>query len=509
MLPAGKFDMEKTKLESNLEIFNSFQKKIKAYNYVLALSGWDYETEEPKNDYEQRIEKISIIYEAYENLKQDSDYKNSIKELYANRLELNEIDKRRVEVVFKDLRVTELIPTVELLAYNTLLNQSHPIWVEAREKNDFSLFAPYLEKIVAFNQKMIKLLETDDLKGYDVLLDMYEEGMTSQKYDIFFNHLLSDLVPFVLDVTSRKYKINPKLSKGIFPKEGQKLFNNYIIDQLGLDPNSRVLKESAHPFTSGTSKYDIRITTRYIEDLLSSSIFSTIHETGHGLYESHISDDLVGTCLETGVSMGIHESQSRLFENMLGRDVAFWKPHYPELVKIFPKLKSVSLDEFILYVNKPEKSFIRTEADELTYALHIMLRYEIEKELFNGKLKVKNLPKRWNQLFQKYFSKKVPSDTQGVLQDVHWAGGSFGYFPTYALGSAYAAQFYHFMDLEINVHECLLKNDFATINNWLTEHIHKFGSLKTPSEILKIATGEEFNPKYFIDYLIKKYENIK
>ncbi|MDR0832528.1 MAG: carboxypeptidase M32 [Bacillales bacterium] len=488
-----------------LDTFNKTQEKLQAYFYVTSLDSWDYETEAPELNNLLRIKKISIIYEEIENIKNNPEYQTSLKYLFEHLDELNEIDKRRVTVAYKDNIITLKVPTKELLEYQQLLNEAHPVWVKAKTNNNFSLFQPYLEKIVLFNKKLAKYLETESVKGYDVLLDLYEEGMNKVKYDAFFKTLQEELVPFILETTQQKRKINKNLTKNVFSPSKQKEFSKYLIEQLGLNKSIAVLKEAAHPFTAGTSKYDIRLTTHYLENKLDSAIFSTIHEAGHGLYESHIADDLQFTNLGGGVSMGIHESQSRLFENMLGRDENFWKAHFPKLKSIFNKeLKNVSLEDWLNYINYPKRSFIRTEADELTYPLHIMLRYEIERELIDGHLKVKDLPKTWNKLFKKYFNLKVPNDTVGVLQDVHWAGGSFGYFPTYALGSAISAQVYNSMNKDINIKEAL-SNNIQEINNWLTEHLHKYGALKTPTEVLKIATGQDFKPAYYIAYLKEKY----
>jgi carboxypeptidase Taq len=392
---------------------------------------------------------------------------DAIEKLYENMDQLEDHDfKVEIKNAYKDLRMIKKVPKDEYLAYGLLTQEGPHIWAEAKDKNDFEMYRPTLEKIVAFNQKLVKYLETDELKGYDVLLDMYEEGFGVKEYDM------------------------------------------YLMDVFHYDRSKGVLKESAHPFTSGVSSVDTRITTRYHEDNLASSIFSTIHEMGHAIYELQNDPKYDDTMLHGGTSLGIHESESRMYENMIGRSYAFWKIHYPKLVEIFPKeLKNITLEEFYQYINRAERSLIRIEADELTYALHVLVRYEIEKQLISGKLKVKDLPKRWNGLMSKYVGKKPSNDKEGVLQDIHWSFGSFGYFPTYALGSAYAAQIYQAMNKEINVEEAVLNNQINLINDWLKEHVHKFGRSKTPKEIMMIATNEEFKPSYYVDYLIKKFTN--
>ena len=278
------------------------------------------------------------------------------------------------------------------------------------------------------------------------------------------------------------------------------------MDVFSYDRNHGLLKESAHPFTSGVSSTDTRITTHFHEDNLASSIFSTIHEMGHAIYEMQNDLKYDDTFLHGGTSLGIHESQSRMYENMIGRSKAFWNLHYPKLVELFPKqLKNIEVDEFLAYINQAKRSLIRIEADELTYALHVMVRYELEKQLISGKLKVKDLPKKWNQLMSLYVGKRPKTDQEGVLQDIHWSGGAIGYFPTYALGSAYAAQMYHAMNKELNVEQAIADNNIKAINEWLKIHVHQFAGSKTPKEILQICTQEDFNPHYYVEYLKSKF----
>jgi carboxypeptidase Taq len=396
----------------------------------------------------------------------------------------------------------------EYIDYQVLASQGSHIWAEAKEKDKFELFRPTLEKIVEFNRKLVKYLETDELKGYDILLDFYEEGFGVKEYDLFFNTLKTELVPFVMKVTEGKPKTyNRKLSKQAFPVDRQRDFSHYLMDVFSYDKNHGLLKESAHPFTSGVSSTDTRITTHYHTDNIASSIFSTIHEMGHAIYEMQNDLKYDDTFLHGGTSLGIHESQSRMYENMIGRSKAFWDLHYPKLVELFPKqLKDIGVDEFLAYINQAKRSLIRIEADELTYALHVMVRYELEKQLINGSLKVKDLPKKWNQLMAAYVGKRPKTDREGVLQDIHWSGGMIGYFPTYALGSAYAAQMYQAMNKELNIEDAIANNNIKAINLWLKDHVHKYAGSKSPKEILQISTNEDFNPMYYVDYLKSKFE---
>lgn len=494
-------------MENYIKIYEETRKKLKAYGYMMWLMSWDRETEAPKASLAYSAKQFSVIQEELYKIESDPEYMDAIEKLYENIEQLEDPDfKVEIKNAYKDLRMIKKVPKSEYLAYGLLTQEGPHIWAEAKEKDDFEMFRPTLEKIVDFNKKLVKYLETDELKGYDVLLDMYEEGFGVKEYDLFFNTVKEDLAPFVLEVTKAKHRFSRKLTKGIFPKDGQIKFSKYLIDVFNYDKNKGVLKESAHPFTSGVSSVDTRITTRYHEDNLASSIFSTIHEMGHAIYELQNDEKYDDTMLHGGTSLGIHESESRMYENMIGRSYAFWKIHYPKLVEIFPKqLKNISLEEFYKYINRSERSLIRIEADELTYALHVLVRYELEKQLISGKLKVKDLPKRWNGMMSKYVGKRPTTDKEGVLQDIHWSFGSFGYFPTYALGSAYAAQIYDAMNKEINIEEAILNNQIHLINDWLKEHVHRFGKSKTPKEILLIATKQNFDPSYYVNYLKRKF----
>lgn len=496
-------------MENYIKIYESYRKKLKAYNYFGWLMSWDQETEAPDLSIEYRTKQFEVMAEEMYKIESAPEYLDAIDQLYAHLDELTDPDlKTEIKRMYKQIRVIKLVPKDELIAHQVLVSQASHIWAKAKNENNFEMFRPTLEKIITYDQKLVKYLETPELKGYDILLDEFEEGFTMKEYDLFFNTLKEELVPFVKEVTSRKVKYSRKLTHGVFPREQQIKFSQYLIDVFAYDRKRGLLKESAHPFTSGVSSTDTRITTHYYEKNVASSIFSTIHEMGHAIYELQNDPKYDDTFLHGGTSLGIHESQSRMYENMLGRSLSFWKVHYPKLVELFPKqLKGVTVEEFHQYINRAERSLIRTEADELTYALHVMVRYELEKGLISGKIKVKDLPKKWNKLMGEYVGIRPKTDKEGVLQDVHWSGGMLGYFPTYALGSAYAAQIYQAMNKELNIEEALENNNIKAINAWLKDKVHTFASSKSPKEILMIATNEPFNPMYYVNYLKNKFKN--
>ena len=487
------------------EKYLKFRQKINAYSYALWLMSWDSETESPFDAHNYRVKQIGVLNKERYRLIMDEERIEAIETL----LKEEKIDatfKRELELEKKSYDKIKKIPEEEFLQYQILLQESKVVWKKAKEESNFKLFESILDEVISYNKKIIKYLETETLKGYNVLLDMYEENMTVKDYDEFFDTLNKELVPFVLEVAKAKKKHSRVLTHGDFNKDIQRKFNRDLANIFGYDLNKGVIKESIHPFTSGRVSVDTRITTAYHKILIPN--FSTIHEMGHAIYEQQVDPKFDGNALSGGVSMGIHESQSRFYENIIGRSYAFWETHYDKLREYFPVLKKVSLDDFYAYINRVKCGFIRIDSDELTYSLHIMVRYEIEKQIFNGNLKTKNIPKLWNKLYKEYLGVTVKKDSLGVLQDIHWSQGSFGYFPTYALGSAIASQLYYKMKEEFEFEKAIKENNISKINEWLKEKIHKYGCLHTPKELLLIATKEPFNPSYYIRYLKEKFSDL-
>ena len=485
------------------------RKQLIAMNFINYLISWDSETEAPVGCFELRSEQVSTLSEISYKLLMSKKSKKLIADLYENRDQLSLILRKEITDLYKTLRKKELVPKKEIIAYETLLSKASIIWTKAKLENNYELFKPTLQKIIEYNKRYVKYVETKDLKGYDVLLDEYEEGSNTKFYDEFFALLKQEIVPLVKKINTVKYKYNESFLKNKYDVTKQRKFAEYLMDVMNFDKTKGLMKESEHPFTSGFGTTDVRITNHYYEDLLTSSIFSVIHETGHGLYEQNCNPELDETLLGGGASMAMHESQSRFYENIIGRKYSFWETHYPVLQELFKdELKDTTLDDFYHNANKVECSLIRTEADELTYSLHIMIRYELEKGLISGTISVDELPQKWNEMYENYLGITPQNDSLGVLQDIHWAGGSFGYFPTYALGSAYAAQLYNTMKKEINIDEIIKSKNLKEINEWLKKHVHYYGKTLSPKEIIIKSTKEEFNPKYYIEYLKEKYMSI-
>lgn len=491
----------------HIETFKLFKREIDALSYALWLINWDSETEMPLGSQAFKASQTAVLNEKLIELYLNPKRIKALEEL--NKMELESPFKREIELEYKRLLKIIKIPKQEYLNYKILLDKANQIYKKAKKESNFSLFEPVLDEIIKHNKKLIKYLKTDNLKGYDVLLNDYHEGMKVEDYDEFFNLLKKKLVPFIEKIDGLTLDYPSILDNGYFKIEKQREFSQYLLTTLGYDLNHGLLKESVHPFTSGISSLDVRITTAYNEKSLQSAIFSTIHEMGHAIYEQQANSEYIGTIIEDIESLAMHESQSRLYENMLGRSYEYWINHYEKLIELFPEqLKQVSLDDFYKYINKVEKTFIRTDADELTYSIHIMIRYEIEKAIFNDNLPTSEIKKMWNKLYFENLGLKVKNDTEGILQDIHWSGGAFGYFPTYALGSAIAAQIYKTMNNETDVNKLILEGKTDVINDWLKENIHQHASYKTPNQIIKDTTEELFNPNYYVDYLLEKYKKL-
>jgi carboxypeptidase Taq len=382
-------------------------------------------------------------------------------------------------------------------------------WIKARQQSNFKLFEPWLKKIVDLKRKEAKLIGYKE-SPYDALLDAHEPGMTTAEAAQILNDLKDFLVPFLKRIKASKKKINRKKLEGKFPIPDQKAFNELIAREIGFDLEAGKIDISAHPFTITFNPSDVRFTTRYDEHDLGVAIGSTIHEAGHGMYEQGLLAEHFGTPLSEAISLGVHESQSRLWENMVGKSPEFWNYMYAKLRKAFPKpFSKISVQEFYDALNLVTPSLIRVEADEVTYNLHIIIRFEIEKELIEGSIEVKDAPNVWNDKVKNYLGLKVPNNAEGILQDVHWSHGAFGYFPTYSFGTMYAAQFFATLEKDIpDIKKKISNGEFKSVLNWLRKKIHIHGKRFTADELSKEVTGESLNAQYFKDYITKKFSKI-
>lgn len=478
-------------------------KEISLLGKFLTLASWDQETETPEGGQEGLGEMIEYLSGLYYAKMTDSDLKAGLEEL--SKQELSVRDKAIVREMKKDLDRMAKIPQNEYLAYQAILSRSQNIWAKAKRENNFELFKGTLKDIVSYEKKFAAYTKTDEACLYDVVLNQYEKGFTTEKLNEFFSLLKSEIVPLLKKIQESGIDFK-KPYEGTVAIDVQEKYNKKLAEYIGFDLNRGVIKRSEHPFTTNLSRSDVRFTNHYYEDKLESALFSTIHEGGHGMYEQGVSKDLEYTAVAGGASMGVHESQSRFYENLIGRSKSFWIPIFSDLNKAYGL--DMDLDDFINYVNRAEASLIRTEADELTYPLHIMIRYEIEQMLFNDEITVDELPQVWNEKVKEFLGIEVPSDAEGVLQDVHWSGGSFGYFPSYAIGSAIASQIMAAMNKEFDVERHLLDGNLKQIGAYLDLHIHQYGAIYTTDELLNKMMGEGFNPEYYVNYLKDKYTKL-
>ncbi|GGF80563.1 carboxypeptidase M32 [Paenibacillus albidus] len=493
------------------EKFSELLSKISGYGEAIGLLHWDLRTGAPRKGAEVRSGTIGMLSGELFRLETSSEM-GAFTEYFSRPdvgSQLSEVQNKIVKDCRKEYERSKSIPSKRYEEYAVLAAHSETMWEEAKEKSDFASFEPFLSKIVAFKQEFIDYWGVKGTR-YDTLLDMYEPDLTVEKVDEVFSRLRSRLVPLVEAIAASPNKPDTGFLNQIFEKEQQEKFGLFILEQMGYDFEAGRLDESVHPFATGLNPGDVRITTNYLLDNVTSSVFSSLHEGGHALYEQNIDKKLVGTPLAQGASMGIHESQSRLWENMIGRSRAFWERYYGDLQQHFPvQLADVQVEDFYRAINSVANSFIRIEADELTYNLHIIVRYEIEKLIFNEGLTVKELPQVWNAKYQEYLGITPPSDGLGVLQDVHWSGGDFGYFASYSLGNMYAAQILNTLRKELPELENLIAaGNLLPIKEWLTDKIYRHGQSLTPSQIIEQVTGEPLNPDYLADYLEAKYTEL-
>jgi carboxypeptidase Taq len=395
---------------------------------------------------------------------------------------------------------------VEELSRVTSLAQQQ--WVRARRNSDFPAFRPWLEQIVALKREEASAIGATDGELYDALLDDYEPGARSADVARVFDELRRDLVPLVHAIAGSSRRPDVSILSRLYPKEAQRAFAREAAAAIGFRFDDGRLDESPHPFCQGMGPGDCRLTTRYDESHFSGAFFGVLHEAGHGIYEQGLDPRTFGTPTGEAASLGIHESQSRLWENFVGRSRAFWTYCYPRAQAVFPDaLGDVAVDAFYAAVNDVRASLIRVEADEVTYNLHVMIRFDLERGLLRGELQVADVPAAWNEAYQRYLSIAPPDDARGCLQDIHWSGGMIGYFPTYALGNMYAAQLYEAAERSLGKLDArLARGDFAPLTRWLNENVHRHGRRYRPGRLIERITDAPLSHRPLISHLRAKYE---
>lgn len=490
-----------------LNAFKEYMKDIEYLNSALSALYWDARVSIPKNGMPYRGEVLGFLSaEMYK--RQTSQTIKSFIDCFLNNEEGDDITRAMADRAKREYDRSMLIPEERYRAYVIAASDSEAAWEQAKEKADFSMFKPHLEKLIAFNREFIDYWGYDESK-YDKLLDFYEPGITVKKLDVIFAELKEAIIALLDKIKSSSNKPDNAFLRSDYPLDAQRKLCDSVLKRMGYDFDAGRVDVSIHPFTATLGNNDVRITTHYYIKEFQSALFSSIHEGGHAIYEQNISEKLTGTMLRTGASMGIHESQSRLYENIIGRSRAFWTYFYPETQELFPQFKPISVDAFYKGINVVQPSLIRIEADELTYSLHIIIRYELEKAIFNGDVSIDDLPALWNKKYKEYLGVEPKNDAEGILQDMHWSSGNFGYFPSYALGNLYGAQFMHTLNAQMpDIAQRIVKGDLMSLNDWLKNNIHRHGAVYLPEELIKKVTGETLTAKYFIDYLNEKYSNI-
>lgn len=487
--------------------YKSTLQKIADVRYASAVLQWDQETYIPAKGGEIRGRQIATLSEIAHEQFTNEKFGNLLQELLSKD-GLTAEEKRNVELSWYDYHKSKKLPAGFVRRMSEAVNKSFYAWIQARRENSFSIFQPPLHDIIELKKQEADLLGYDK-HPYDALMNDYDRGLNTSITDRLFATLKPHLLQ-LLDKIKNRPQVDDHFLSQHFDKDKQWELGMDILRRMHFDFEAGRQDISEHPFTTNFNSRDVRVTTRIDENDFANMLWSCIHEGGHALYEQGLPAEQYGLPLGEYCSLSIHESQSRLWENCVGRGLSFWKHHYPLVQEYFPgQMNNISLEQFYRGINKVQPSLIRTEADELTYHFHVMIRYEIEKQLIEGSLSSKDIPAVWNELYKQYLGVTVPDDKQGCLQDVHWSHGSFGYFATYSIGSLYAAQLYATISRqELSLEEQLSQGNNQPVWQWLQQHIYRYGRYYHSEELCTHATGEPLNSSFFVEYVNKKFSAI-
>jgi carboxypeptidase Taq len=488
------------------------EKLIEISNIKGALSvlGWDQQVYMPVKGSIARGMQLSTLSGISHEKFTSKEMGNLLKTLKddSNYNKLNENDKIIVDRTYEDYEQATKFPLDFVMKLTKAESEAFSAWEYARKQNNYEEFKPHLKIMVDFGKKMADIIGYET-SPYNALLDQFEKDMTVEELNPLFANLKEQIVPFLEAIKNSNIKTSPEITKKHYPHNKQWDFTIEILKTMGYDFEKGRQDKSTHPFTINFHPDDVRITTRIDENYICDSVSGTIHEGGHALYEQGLLSEFYGTPLCDAASLGVHESQSRMWENLVGRSISFWKYFYPKIKKYFPDtLKGIELKDFVSSYNHVEPGFIRVEADEVTYNLHVLLRYEIERDVIEGKIKVDDMKELWNSKMKEYLGITPKDDKTGILQDVHWSG-TMGYFPTYTLGNLYSAQLYHkALEENPNMESEFEQGNFSTLLKWLREKVHRHGRRYTPKNLIKHATGEEPSADYFINHIYNRYGEI-
>lgn len=497
-------------MEEKLATLNNKLKEIKNLQAIESVLGWDQQVFMPPGGTLARAEQLATLSKITHEMFIADEIGSLLSDLAGADFPYDSDEASLIRVVRRDYDKARKLPTSLVMELSRTFSVGQQIWTQARANKDFAHFQDILTKIVDLNIQVAEAYGYEDCI-YDALLDQFEPGMKTAEVNRVFGELKAELVPLVQAIVERGEQVDDSLLRQEFDETAQWDFGMIPLKAIGFDLERGRQDKSVHPFTINFSINDVRITTRVSKDTFPSALFSTLHEGGHALYEQNSDPSLEGTFLAGGTSLGVHESQSRLWENVLGRSREFWQFYYPQLQKFFPaQLKQAELDMFYRAINKVEPSFIRVEADEVTYNLHIFLRFELEQDLLERRLKVADLPEAWNAKMQASLGLLPQHDALGVLQDIHWSGGLMGYFPTYTLGNVLSRQFYQQTLQDIpDLSQQFSRGEFGALLAWFKDKIHRHGRKFTANELVERVTGaDRIEAQPYLDYIKRKYTEI-
>ncbi len=488
-----------------------YSKTTALYESMKSLLNWDQRTYLPKGGHSHRAQQIATLTALLYRRKTDPRFGEILAKVEASQIPRGPFCDEAVNL--REWRRTydraTKIPEELAVELAKTASQSELAWQSMRRENDWKGFLPYLERIISLKRQQAAALSTDGEEVYNALIEDFEPGENAAGIEPLFHKLAAATFELLERIEASPRKPDPAALRGDSVASVQQIFISEIIAHLGYDLGSGRMDRSAHPFTSKIGPGDVRITTRFDPNSFVMALFSSIHETGHALYEQGLPVEHWGAPRGRSISMAIHESQSRMWENMVAKSPGFWIHFYPAARNRFPWLNKVDIDKFLFALNEVRPSLIRTEADEVTYNLHIIMRFELERMLIGGALDPEDLPEAWNTKMERYFRLLPPDYSDGVMQDVHWAFGAIGYFPSYALGNMYAAQFYAKAEQKLgSLHEMFAAGEFAPFLEWFRQNVHSPGSRYLPRDLVKAATGEDLNADYLIGYLKQKYERL-
>ncbi len=483
--------------------------EIEAYGRCLGKVNFDMECCAPEEGLDQAGEDMAILGKRLHKLTHSKTFEKLVVELHADSEGLTPVQKKSIGHLYDYYARSKNISAKLSYEMDLANSKAYGDWLRAKKANDFSLFRDSLEALIRYTRIAVELRDEKKATVYDTCLDDIEKGGSIEQLDAFFAALKARIVPLLKRVVEEGKPIREDFMSRPVPIPQQEAMSKYLLELEGLRQSALVLMTTEHPFTDNFGPHDVRVTTHYHEDSFISNVFTTLHEGGHALFMQNEPKEIHDEHCADNMSNAMHETISRFYENLIGRSEAF-------IAYVAPKIRELSggifddISERELYeaVNVARPSLIRTESDELSYCLHIMVRYELEKAFINGEISVDEIPALWNAKYKEYLGIDVPDDTQGCLQDVHWSGISYGYFPSYALGNAYGAQILHTMKKDFDVDAAVRAGDLGKIRDWLVERVFSIASLSTPDEWIRAITGEGLNPEYYLDYLEDKFTTL-